>query len=513
MAKHKLPLNTFKSIFQWAKKTICDNLQSNLGISDMKFHPHILNWLPDNKPTQVYVRSFKDAIYSLLSDQQLLMREENLSFQNYTNPLSPDNNPELNSHPAISELHHDSWWKASWKLICNPNSQKIHVPILYYMDGISLDAHRKLALMPLNMTLGIFNSTRHSCPASLKGKIQNLHNGLKVALHSCKDACNENGEWKVKMKFVIAYVIGNTKLHDKLCGKYSSFNKALTKKMGIRRYRLSISNVNDDKKDEDKDKDENDKGVGGEMVGDKTGDENNPVSSSASSSRNKSGDDDRRHEDKDKNNNDKMHINQKIMPTRLLGIEMGDEDGDENNPVFNANGDDSYDDNNDKDNDKDNIGMGKAPHGWNKACERCANKKSKKKCEQCQETCQWYSTKPEKMDARLYSNSKQALMILVEKKGKEELIKKGIKLDGQTPDGTLQEIAAIDNMTEVTDKKEEEEEKNEVDEEGVAMVAALQEEVTDKNKEEKEKNKAIEEKETEQNKTTWKGYLPSLSSW
>ena len=27
-------------------------------------------------------------------------------------------------------------------------------------------------------------------------------------------------KWKVKMKFAIAYVVGNTELHDKLCGKY-----------------------------------------------------------------------------------------------------------------------------------------------------------------------------------------------------------------------------------------------------------------------------------------------------
>eukprot|EP00536_Pseudo-nitzschia_multiseries_P010259 jgi/Psemu1/25413/gm1.25413_g len=29
------------------------------------------------------------------------------------------------------------------------------------------------------------------------------------------------------MKFAIAYVIGNTELHDKLCGKYGSFNKGV----------------------------------------------------------------------------------------------------------------------------------------------------------------------------------------------------------------------------------------------------------------------------------------------
>eukprot|EP00536_Pseudo-nitzschia_multiseries_P015107 jgi/Psemu1/311732/fgenesh1_kg.821_\ len=204
----------------------------------MKFHSHILNWLPDNKPTQVYVRSFKDAIYSLLSDQQLMI-EENLSFPDYSTPLSPDNNPEVNPHSVISELHHGSWWKSSWKEICNPNSQEILVRIIFYMDGISLDAHGRLMLTPLNMTLGIFNSTRHSRPATLKEKIQNLHNGLEVAFRSFKAACNEDGgiEWnylpyanqqcKVKMKFAIAYVIGDTELHDKLCGKYGSFNKGV----------------------------------------------------------------------------------------------------------------------------------------------------------------------------------------------------------------------------------------------------------------------------------------------
>eukprot|EP00536_Pseudo-nitzschia_multiseries_P011983 jgi/Psemu1/30560/gm1.30560_g len=278
---------------------------------------------------------------------------------------------------------------------------------------------------------------------------------------------------------------------------------------------VSISNADDDKgnKDKDENENENDKGIGVETGGseddkDKTkenadkevrnkpGDENNPVSSD---SRNKS-DDDNRHKVKDKNNNDN---------DKGIGVEMSgsvdknkpkdnanevvrDKKGDENNPVFNANGDDFYNNNNDKDNDKDNIGMegGKAPHGWNKACKRCANKKCKNKCEQCQETCcicmgesctlccktdEIYVRVPSKKrggpsglknsnkmkspqkkkgskvegakDARLYSNSKQALMILVEKKRKEELIKKGIKLDDQTLERTLQEIAAIEDMT------------------------------------------------------------------
>eukprot|EP00536_Pseudo-nitzschia_multiseries_P017438 jgi/Psemu1/314478/fgenesh1_kg.1551_\ len=193
----------------------------------MKFHPHILNWLPDNKPTQVYVRSFKDAIYSLLSDQQLMI-EENFSFPDYSTPLSPNNNPELNPHSVISELHHSSWWKSSWKEICNPNSQEI-------LTRSRPEAWTTIYFHPDPE----WESTRHSRPANSKEKIQNLHNGLEVAFRSFKAACNKDGgiewnylpyanqQWKVKMKFAIAYVIGDTELHDKLCGKYGSFNKGV----------------------------------------------------------------------------------------------------------------------------------------------------------------------------------------------------------------------------------------------------------------------------------------------
>ena len=78
------------------------------------------------------------------------------------------------------------------------------------MDGISLDAHSQLLLTPLNMTLGIFNvearikpeawitihyhpdteveATRHLKKATSRQSVQNLHNGLKVALDSFKEA-------------------------------------------------------------------------------------------------------------------------------------------------------------------------------------------------------------------------------------------------------------------------------------------------------------------------------------
>eukprot|EP00957_Ditylum_brightwellii_P004326 328283-Ditylum_brightwellii.AAC.1 len=77
------------------------------------------------------------------------------------------------------------------------------------MDGISLDAHGRLSLTPLNMTLGIcdvethkkpeawttiyfypaseFESTRHSSKTTPQESIQNLHNALEVAFQLFKD--------------------------------------------------------------------------------------------------------------------------------------------------------------------------------------------------------------------------------------------------------------------------------------------------------------------------------------
>eukprot|EP00957_Ditylum_brightwellii_P058856 4462282-Ditylum_brightwellii.AAC.1 len=78
----------------------------------MDFCPHVINWLPDNKPTQIYVQFFQDAIYPLLSNKDLMM-DKKLSFPDSTSPLSPDNNPVLSNNSVISQLHLGTWWSSS----------------------------------------------------------------------------------------------------------------------------------------------------------------------------------------------------------------------------------------------------------------------------------------------------------------------------------------------------------------------------------------------------------------
>eukprot|EP00536_Pseudo-nitzschia_multiseries_P015768 jgi/Psemu1/43789/gm1.43789_g len=277
ISNHKLPLSMFNTIFKWAKTSqyrpgfdfattgiqtrdaISKGIQTKLRMTEPKFYPKIVNWLLDNKPAQIYVRPFTEALYSLLLNAEIMV-EENLSFPSIFTPLSLDNNPPMTENTFISELCHGKWWSESWKLICqegNPEPE-ILVPLIFYMDGISLDAHGRLTLTPLNMTLGIFNveirklpqawttiyfhpdneweSTHHSRKPTATESVQNLHNAIEVALASFEEISERDygilweyllyaGKlWKVRMKFAIAYVIGDTELHDKLCGKFGSRN-------------------------------------------------------------------------------------------------------------------------------------------------------------------------------------------------------------------------------------------------------------------------------------------------
>ena len=134
------------------------------------------------------------------------------------------------------------------------------VPVILHMDSVSTDQRGKLSLTPLNMTLGIFSTwarkqpeaweTLHfhpdnsfmsskqfrktpSASSAAKHNIINLHSGLCVALASLKMAIDGNGllchnfpwagkKWSVQMKFSIAFVIGDTELHNKLCTQHGA---------------------------------------------------------------------------------------------------------------------------------------------------------------------------------------------------------------------------------------------------------------------------------------------------
>ena len=272
LQRNNLPLNTFKFVMDWAARNTTSSHGNNRNQNSFSlssrgreaaikhlreyipcvhytFKAHAINWLPDGKLVQVYVRSFRQALFSLLTNP-VLVKEEHFSFPLKNTPFLPDGF-KLNKDEPISELHHGKWWTQSWKEKCS-DPEEILVPIILYMDGISLDVKGNLNLCPLNMTLGIFNTeTRKQAKAwetlyfhpdkiSSKSKVEgihnvkNLHQGLEVALKELRDICDKeisiswdglpyaSKKWSVKMRFAIAYVIGDTELHDKLCCRYGN---------------------------------------------------------------------------------------------------------------------------------------------------------------------------------------------------------------------------------------------------------------------------------------------------
>jgi hypothetical protein len=121
------------------------------------------------------------------------------------------------------------------------------------MDGVSTNAFGCLGLTPLNTTLGIFNtatrmareawgtlyfhpnneaeSSLHVHKTKVLHNIQNLHGGMDACI--CPILTHHQSGWsslrqpqryggqthKVNLKFVFTFMVGDTEMHDKLCGK------------------------------------------------------------------------------------------------------------------------------------------------------------------------------------------------------------------------------------------------------------------------------------------------------
>ncbi len=270
LTKHKAPLQMFPVIQEWARDCarlkhdfsrsirprakVLSELEDRFDMQSSRFTPTIVSYLPDERPTVVYVASFADAVYSLLSDPEL-MNEQNLSFPDPHDPFlfaeAPHPDGRTRRKPDLSELHHGSWHNDTQQARCT-GPKDVLVPVIFYMDGVATDTFGRLGLTPLNFTLGIFNAaTRvkkeawvtiyyhpddgaeaslHKNIMTASDKIQNLHRGLDAAFAEFRQITRLGGlRWDslvyggqvhdVNFKFAVAFVIGDTEMHDKLCGK------------------------------------------------------------------------------------------------------------------------------------------------------------------------------------------------------------------------------------------------------------------------------------------------------
>lgn len=273
ISRMKMPLGSFREIQLWAQQAAMKNhdfsqpfrtrqvvigeLRHQFDHPSNEFKPHQLLWLPEERTVTVYIRSFEDALYSLLHNTDV-NNDQSLSFPDEFNPFLFSNTQRSSE---ISELHHGKWWRRTCRQLCQPNSSDILVPIILYMDGISTDHNGNLQVTPLNMTLGIFNtktrtnpeawttlyyhptndteSVYHSATTKPVHNIQNLHRGLQAALKSFKKVCDRGGmkwkslsyagkKWDVTMQFALCFVIGDTEMHDQLCGHFGCRNDKIS---------------------------------------------------------------------------------------------------------------------------------------------------------------------------------------------------------------------------------------------------------------------------------------------
>lgn len=129
----------------------------------------------------VYIASFADAVYSLLSDPEL-MKKENLSF-----PADPDDpflsEPKIEpTHRAptmdMSELHRGTWYTSTHNTCSTLHD--VLCPVIAYIDGVSTGRPylRLSQISPPNhhsqILFGLRSSHTHYIISSFLGNKQRL---------------------------------------------------------------------------------------------------------------------------------------------------------------------------------------------------------------------------------------------------------------------------------------------------------------------------------------------------
>ena len=94
------------------RNTVLKDLRERLRLkSKLEFKSQLILYMPDCIPTTIYVCSFTDALYSLLSNQQL-MRQENISLLIEDSLLITPSfvRKKMKLSNPVTELHHGNWW-------------------------------------------------------------------------------------------------------------------------------------------------------------------------------------------------------------------------------------------------------------------------------------------------------------------------------------------------------------------------------------------------------------------
>ena len=211
--------------------------------------------LPTNREVDVTTFSFRKMVCHMLSDDDL-MKWDNLIYQKLgENSFHVDTNPNQD----LGEINTGKWFQKTYEEFIESNPigpngrRRILCPIIFYIDGLSLDAYGKLTLEPLTFTLGLFKRKLRNLAAFWRtlGFMEDLDSLYGANLQSALDKANDyhtilacileefkqvqelkcpmpfdlmiEGELhQVDLIFEVAYVIGDCKGLDMLAGRKMS---------------------------------------------------------------------------------------------------------------------------------------------------------------------------------------------------------------------------------------------------------------------------------------------------
>ena len=209
--------------------------------------------LPSKRGAAPLVKFRVDAmIYDLLSDSNLT-KEGNMIFErDGRNPFN------ISSSEYYGDFDTSTYYTETMKSLNLDTTKQVLCPIVLYVDEVKLDSYGKLGLEPIVMSLLIYNrKTRNLSKAwrvigympnftSMFGKrsytpddrANDYHFCLNKIIDGIRDIQIERGgyDWtftfqtddgtsvdhKRKLFFPLAYIIGDTKGHNILCGRYGS---------------------------------------------------------------------------------------------------------------------------------------------------------------------------------------------------------------------------------------------------------------------------------------------------
>jgi hypothetical protein len=260
LKKHAASMKLYDDIMDWAHKSVLE-LKHNFKDKPKKRKAVVKSLLKQydlcsfcpkrnslilpssGKKTEVVTHDVRQAIYSLLSDPNL-MDDNRLIFSDQDSPfIVPEESPAV-----ITDVHHGSaYYEAYHRLIKNPK-REILCPIALYGDKSHITTNGNLTIEPMQMSLLIFNLATRFMPSSWRtigylinmsnipkgatplDKANDYHASLAVILEQLKEIQESGGiawqlsfkgkQYDVVFKFPIMFISGDTEGLDKFVGRF-----------------------------------------------------------------------------------------------------------------------------------------------------------------------------------------------------------------------------------------------------------------------------------------------------